>query len=196
MKLPACIRTLIAPLICAGLFSPCHAATPETAPAYEPLIKTESRGIARHFAWGADVSMSIDMSGYDMSTLDAEVMAGYKCSWLRIAGVGVGLSRSFGSGHTFVPVFAVFRSSFRSKPSPLFLDFKAGYSFNTIHDAPTLGDVAASIGMGINLASGRNFKSHIIIGYGFRHFSYRHREITGLNAKNISMAQLAFGINF
>ncbi len=152
--------------------------------------------IKSHFTWGAAVGSSIDLSGYDTSTFDVDVMFGFKNRLIQIAGVGAGVQRSFGNGNNFIPVYAIFQSSFRKKPSLCFLHLKAGYSFNTVGDATTYGDVASSIGLGFNLARKKSFRSYFIIAYGFRHFTKRHKTNMNLDAENISLAQIGFGINF
>lgn len=163
----------------------------------ESIFPRSSRPLEySHFSWGADIGASIDMTAHNQSTFDADVVFGYKNRWLQLVGVGGGIHRAFGSGDNYLPVYVVFRSSFSSHPQPLFFSFKAGYSFNTIGNAANLGDTSASIGMGINLALSRSFRSHIIVGYGFRHYSDRHRERFQLTTSNVSLAQLSIGISF
>lgn len=149
-----------------------------------------------HFTWGAEVGSSIDISGYDTSTFDADVMFGYKNGWFKILGVGAGIHRAFGTGDNFVPVYAVVRTSFSRKPRLFFLSFKAGYSFNTMGDSPTFGDTNSALGAGVNLAFSRRFKSHIVLAYEFRHFNARHKSLYDLPCENISLATISFGVNF
>lgn len=163
----------------------------------ESLFPKKSRDLrSSHFTWGAEIGSSIDLSSHDMSTMDLDVVFGYKNNIIRTVGMGVGVHRAFGNGSTFIPIYAVLRTSFSPKPAPCFLHLKVGYSFNSVADSPMLGDVSASVGVGINLAMTRRCMTHIILSYGFRHFSYRHSEIINLGIQNISLAQLAFGINF
>lgn len=163
----------------------------------ESIFPQKSLSLAlSHFTWGADIGGSIDLDSNDMSTFDADVNFGYKNKYIRIIGVGAGIHRAFGNGNTFIPVYFLFRSSFRSRPSLCFLNLRAGYSFNTIRESPTFGDISASIGIGFNLAMSRRFMSHIILSYGFRHFSRRHRTQVGLSTQNSNLAQISFGVNF
>lgn len=163
----------------------------------ESLFPNASRSLSGNgFSWGAEVGSSVDMTGHDMSTLDLDIHIGFKNDFVRFAGVGVGVSRAFGSGYTFVPVYAIFRSSFRKKPSLLFLNAKAGYSFNTVDDSPYYGDFASSLGVGINLAMNRKFRSHFILSCGYRRFGHRHMEQIKEDTRNITLAEIAFGINF
>lgn len=149
-----------------------------------------------HFTWGAELGSSIDLSGYDTSTFNVDVTLGYKNSVITLLGVGAGVHRAFGTGDNFVPVYAVVRTSFSKRPRRFFLSFKAGYSFNTIGDAPTFGDSNASLGAGINLATSRKFKSFLILAYEFRHIDRRHKSTITLDADNIALASLSFGVNF
>lgn len=163
----------------------------------ESIFPQKSLSLAlSHFTWGADIGGSIDLDSNDMSTFDADVNFGYKNKYIRIIGVGAGIHRAFGNGNTFIPIYFLFRSSFRSRPSLCFFNLRAGYSFNTIRESPMFGDISASIGIGFNLAMSRRFMSHIILSYGFRHFSRRHRTEAGLPAENSNLAQISFGVNF
>ena len=183
------------PIVTPGKFTP----TPdnETEENTESLFPNVSGNLsASHFTWGAETGMSVDVSGYDSSTFNVDAIIGYKNSMFRILGAGVGMHRALGSGDTYIPVYALMRTSFSKRPRLLFLSLKAGYSFNTIGDAPTFGDVNAAIGMGINLAVRRNFQTHIILSYEFRHFNQRHRSSIQLDAEDISLASLTFGVNF
>lgn len=163
----------------------------------ESIFPESSRSLSEsHFTWGGEFGASIDLSGYDTSTFDVDIVLGYKNNYFRILGIGAGVHRAFGTGDNFVPVYAVMRTSFSTKPRLLFMSLKAGYSFNTMGDAPTFGDANASLGCGINLAMTKRFKSHIILAYEFRHFNKRHKNALNIHADDISLATLSFGVNF
>ncbi len=171
--------------------------SPTTTEARESIFPEKSVSLeTSHFTWGVDVGASVDVTANNQSTFDADVVFGYKNSWIRLVGIGGGIHRSFGSGDNFIPVYFIFRSSFSSQPRLFFLNFKTGYSFNTIGNAATYGDTTASIGLGINLAMSRRFQSHIIIGYGYRHYSSRHQSNMELSSANVSLALLSIGVNF
>ena len=116
-----------------------------------------------NFTWGVDVGSSIDLRGYDMSTFDLDVMIGYKSEFIRAIGIGAGVHRSFGKKNNFIPLYFVFRSSFRSKPSLFFFNMRAGYAFSTIADGASRGGVMAAMGVGINLAMSKKFQSHMLL---------------------------------
>jgi len=150
----------------------------------------------RHFTWGIDIGSSIDLSGENMSTFDAETYFGYKGTWVRTAAIGAGIHKAFGNQYTFVPLYALIRTSFRSKPSLVFFELKAGYSFNTLSDSGSFGGAYGSLGIGFNLAMSKTIQSHIILSYGY----FTLRKATELDmpysGENINSAVLRFGLNF
>ncbi len=162
----------------------------------ESLFSSRDDLSGSHFTWGGEVGASIDLSGYNTSTFNIDAILGYKNSYFRTLGAGLGIHRSLGSGDTYVPVYALLRTSFSKRPRLFFMSFKAGYSFNTIGDSPAFGDANAQIGAGINLAMSRRFQSHIILAYEFRHFDQRHKYILNDKTENVSFATLSFGVNF
>ncbi|MBD5231061.1 MAG: hypothetical protein HDS66_02755 [Bacteroidales bacterium] len=152
--------------------------------------------IGSHFTWGADVGSSVDLSGSDMTTFDIDAYFGYKGSLIRTAAVGAGVHKAFGNSYTFIPVYALLRTSFRSEPSLLFFELKGGYSFNTLADSGSAGGAYGSLGVGFNLAMSKKLQSHIVLSYGF--FTLRHASELAIPyvGDNISYAILHFGVNF
>lgn len=150
-----------------------------------------------HFTWGADLGASLDLTANDMSTFDLDFILGYKNSLFKTLGVGVGIHRTVQSGDNFIPVYALIRTSFTSRPSLLFLNVRLGYSFNTIEDSPTFGDYNAGFGCGINLSQGKKAKTYIILGVAYRYFNENHRDyVARLDTQSVWLAQLQFGVNF
>lgn len=171
--------------------------TDPAAPLRESLFPKASLNLLfSHFTWGAEIGCTIDLTSQNTSTFDVDAMFGYKNDYVKMAGIGAGIHRSFGADNLFVPVYVVFRSSFRKKPSLLFFSFKGGYSFNTIAESPIYGDVSASLGLGFNLTNRKSFKSHIVISWAFRHFTENHKIANNLDSQNINLANIAFGVNF
>lgn len=164
----------------------------------ESLFPEGSRklGVLSHFSWGADVGTSIDMSSEDMSSVDADVNLGYKGGIISFAGAGSGVHRSFGQGHIFIPVYGLFRTSFRNKPSLLFWEIRAGYSFNTVSHEHAQSGAFASTGIGINLARSSGFSSHIVLAYGYFGLEPYEHEGVKSDRKSINYAQLRIGISF
>jgi len=164
---------------------------------YDTLLGPKGKSlVGSHFTWGADVGSSVDLSGSDMTTFDIDAYFGYKGSLIRTAALGAGVHKAFGNSYTFLPVYALIRTSFRSQPSMFFMEFKGGYSFNTLADSGSAGGVYGSVGAGINLAMSRKLQSHIILSYGF--FTLRKASELAIPyvGDNISYAVLHFGVNF
>lgn len=169
----------------------------KTTPDDDSLFPELSRSLNRsHFTWGIDVGSSIDLGGNDMSTFDADAMFGYKSNYWKAIAIGAGVHKAFGNAYTFVPIYALVRTSFRSKPSLFFLDARAGYSFNTLADAGSQGGFTFSLGCGINLALYKGISSHIIVGYSY----FGLKEATDVSVPyrgdNIDYAILRIGVSF
>ena len=163
----------------------------------ESLFPKASKDLgSSHFTWGAEFGASIDLSGYDTSTFNVDAVFGYKNNYFRILGAGAGIHKSLGSRDNFIPVYAMMRTSFSTRPRLFFMSLKVGYSFNTMGDSPMFGDTNAQLGAGINLAMSKKFQSHIILAYEFRHFNKRHKYILNDKEDDISLATISFGVNF
>ena len=163
----------------------------------ESILKNNEKPLSEsHFTWGADIGGSIDLRGNDMSTFDAEAVIGYKNRFIQLAGIGVGVHRAFGNGNNMIPLYAIFRSSFRSAPSLFFLNVKTGYSFNSIGEIGVHSGFNCSVGVGINLAVSPRFKSHIILSYGYFRLDEEQRLWAGMEVGHVDYAQLRFGVTF
>ncbi len=148
----------------------------------------------RNMTWGIELGSSLDMSGHDLSTIDFDMVTGFRNRAIETLGIGTGIHRALGSRNTFIPIYFLCRTSFVPRPTLCFMHFKAGYNFNTINKSPVFGGLNASLGLGFHLSSSRNFTSHIIVAYGFRHFNSKDKN--PLEVDNVSLAQLSFGLNF
>lgn len=163
----------------------------------ESIFPDGSRSLSRsHFTWGAEIGASIDMTGNNLSTFDIDAFFGYKNSWIKTAGIGAGIHRSFGNSSTFIPIYAIFRSSFTSRPSLLFFSTKLGYSFNSLPSGGTEGGFKGNMGVGINLAMSRRFQSHLILSCGYFLLDNDQALAAGLSIRNVYLAQISFGMNF
>lgn len=163
----------------------------------EILHKGDKKNLKlKPFIFGGELGISIDLSGMDMSTFNFDIFMGYRNKWIQTVGIGAGYHKSLGFKDSFIPLYVLFRSSFRPKPSLCFFHLRLGYSFNTISDSPTYGDIACSIGCGFNLIQKRNLQSYILVAYGFRHFTERHLENMPISRANVSLAQITFGVSF
>lgn len=119
------------------------------------------------FTFGAEVGASIDMAGNDLSTFDVDLFTGYRSSYIKCLGLGVGLHNSFSSNRYYVPVYFLFRSNLLKEKSLIFVDFRAGYSSNQMCKGETQGGFYGSAGLGINLSVSKKFGSHLFVGYNF-----------------------------
>lgn len=163
----------------------------------ESLFPGKSPSLAfSHFTWGAEVGASIDMTANNMSSIDADVVLGFKNSFIKLAGVGAGIRRSIRNGNTFVPVYGVIRTSFTRRPSICFLNLQAGYSFNTFESSDNFGNFVCALGIGFNLMQTRMAKSYIIASCGFQHYCDHHSESIGIDTNNIYTARIVIGVNF
>lgn len=137
--------------------------SPELAP--EATVNPESN--LGHFTWGADIGSSVDLTANDMTSVDIHGCFGYKGHWMRFAGLGAGINSMLSNASRCYPVYALLRTSFSSRPQLCFLDLRLGISINNILNYSSQTDFYGSIGLGVTLAKGKKFASHIIISYNF-----------------------------
>ena len=98
---------------------------------------------------GAELSTGLDLSGADMSTFNADLLIGYRHKVIQLLGLSLGIHKSLGTRDSFIPIQIVFRTSFRPRPSLMFMHFSTGYSFNTMASIgkPNLGFAQISFGI-------------------------------------------------
>lgn len=150
----------------------------------------------KHFTWGAETGASLDMTSHDLSTFDVDLVAGYKNSTVMLAGVGCGWHKSFQENNTFLPLYAIFRSSFTSRPSLLFMNIQAGYSFNNLSASGSFGDFTGAVGLGVNLMQTRSTKSYIILSAHYQHLNLTHRIQTEIDKRYLLFSRIVIGVNF
>ncbi len=154
------------------------AATPENAPKDSVLFVIPQESLATeakvakesnlgHFTWGADLGSSVDLTANDMTSIDITGYFGYKNRWLRFLGIGAGINSMLGNASRCYPIYAMLRTSFSSRPQLCFLDLRGGISVNNILNYSSQTDFYGSVGLGITLAKGKKFSSHIIVSYNF-----------------------------
>lgn len=149
-----------------------------------------------HFTWGADIGSSIDISGNDMSSIDIDAYFGYKNDAIRTLGMGACIKSAIGNSYTAIPVYAMFRTSFTSKPSLCFMDLKLGYSFNTLTDDINQNSFYGSVGLGFNLYTSSKFKSHLILSYTFMNMESFYSNGLYNDINNYSGMSVKIGVNF
>ncbi len=155
---------------------------------------TTSRGIP-HFTWGVDAGGSIDMGGDDMSTVNIDAFFGYKNQMIDIAGIGTGIHIMTSNSSRVFPLYAIFRSSFRNRPSLCFLDMRAGAAFNDVGNESQTR-LFLNPAVGFNLAVSRSFKSYITIGYIFNGMSSFGPTDDRTDIHGLDLVNFRFGITF
>lgn len=119
------------------------------------------------FTWGADLGSSFDLTNQGLTSFDLSACFGYRNRALRFLGVGAGIHMMISNSSRAFPVYVQCRTTFTSTQNFVFMEAKAGVSFITLYNSDTRRPLYGSLGLGFTLASGRNFSSHIILGYSF-----------------------------
>lgn len=119
------------------------------------------------FGWGLDTGSAIDMTGQDLSAIDINGYFGWSKSWVRLLGVGAGIDMMTSRNSNAYPVYAIFRTDFSRTRRLLFGELRGGISFVNMGDLPRRDEPFASVGIGVTLAHGKTFTSHIILSYNF-----------------------------
>lgn len=149
-----------------------------------------------HFAWGADLGASIDMTGQNLTNIDMSGCFGYKSSYIRFVGLGASIKMMCSNNSRCYPVYMMFRSSFTEKPSLLFLDMRVGYSFNDLQNAVNQQGFYGSVGLGITLAKGSTFSSHIIASYEILPLSDVTVSEINYHLRALQSASIRIGLSF
>lgn len=150
----------------------------------------------RHFAWGAEVGGAADLTSNDLSSINLSAFFGYQNSWIDVIGVGASVNMMVSSSVRSFPVYAMFRTSFSSRPKLAFMDLRGGIAINN----PTYGHqqtgLYVSPGIGFNLARSNTFCSYLMLSYvynGMKPFDLGDRKC---DVDGLSMACLRLGIRF
>ncbi|MCC8037777.1 MAG: hypothetical protein LIP02_06555 [Bacteroidales bacterium] len=134
------------------------------------LVATASKAqgtidTTKGFGWGVDASSMIDLTGHDMSTLNIDAYIGYRSPSILMAGIGAGIDMMVSNDSRSFPVYAIFRTSFSSRPRLLFFETHMGGSVNHIYNENTQTGFYGSWGIGIHLATGKKFRSYFVLSY-------------------------------
>lgn len=131
------------------------------------VIGMSAQSYVKHFAWGIDAGSAIDMTGNDMSAIDINAAFGYSGPYVRLLGLGASIDMMVSSSSTSYPVYAIFRSDFSRVPRLCFLELRGGTAFTNIDNYERQTTPFGSIGIGVTLAKGRTFMSHIVLSYNY-----------------------------
>lgn len=154
-----------------------------------------SSSFREHFAWGAEIGTGIDMGGDDMSTLNIHAAVGYRNSWLKIAGIGAGIDMMMSNSCRSYPIYAIARTSFSSRPKLLFGDMRVGVAVNQAPGIPDRTNFYLQPGIGITLAKGKSFSSHLLLSYTYNSMTFPgDREDTLIHGLN--RATISIGVTF
>lgn len=128
-----------------------------TAPAKVPL----------RFAWGADIGGDIEMSGHDLSTVGIDAGFGLEWRWIRFFGVNAAATIAVTNSTRMFPLTLNFRTDFCNTRQLLFADLRGGVSLVYMPGNARDQQPYGSAGLGVTLATGKTFSSHIIVGYTY-----------------------------
>lgn len=148
------------------------------------------------FTWGAELEGMVDMSGHDMSSLGINASFGFEWQWIRFLGVGAQADIAVSNSSRIYPVYVNFRTDFSRRRRLVFMDLRGGAAFANFYRIGNTTCGYFSGGLGVTLAAGRKFSSHIIVGYtwiGQRH-CYEGDRLD--KCSGLSYAQMRFGITF
>lgn len=149
------------------------------------------------FAWGAETGGSLDMSAQDMSTIDLTAYFGFKRGWINFFGVGAEIDVTLNNSCRSFPVYAEFRTNFTNRKTILFLALRGGQSYNYLPGDYYQTGIYGFGGIGVNLARGRKFCSHLLMGYTFKQYTgYTTRRDEYIDLSDLHMATFRLGITF
>ncbi len=158
--------------------------------------QTSYNNFAAHFTWGADLSSSIDLTGQDMTSINIDANFGYKGNYLQLAGLGAGIRMMTSNSSRCFPIYAIARSNFSLKPTLCFAEVKTGISLNNLYTDIYQHSFYGSLALGIRLATGRTFSSHLLLAYEFMQVS-RTTDAEAIRPLNdIHYASISIGVNF
>lgn len=185
------LRSVIIPAILC--FIPAFAQSPDA-----PEAATAPQKEQKHFfSWGVDAGSAIDMTGHDMSAIDLNAYFGYRGPYVRFAGAGTGIDMMVSQSSTTYPLYAIFRTDFSPTPRLCFLEMRAGVAFTKVETAPSQNTPFASIGIGVTLAKGHTFSSHIILSYNYTKLNdYTDPDGAVTPIHDMQAACIRIGVNF
>lgn len=150
-----------------------------------------------HFTWGVDAGSSIDLTGQELTSIDIDANFGYKNPIIDFLGVGATIKMMTINSSRAYPIYAMLRTSFSPTPTLCFWEMKAGVEFLNLHDKSSQTNAYIGTALGITLAKGKTFTSHITVGYEFTPIkNYVNADGNEVRMKDLHVASLKIGINF
>lgn len=148
------------------------------------------------FSWGAYIPGGIELNGHGMSTIGIGAEFGMEWHWVRFFGVTAEADVMVENSSRTFPLAVVFRTDFCNRRRLLFVDLRGGVALNYLNHAPQEQVAYGSASLGINLATGRNFTSYLMLGYTYNgrrecYLGDRLRDCPGM-----SYATMRLGVSF
>ena len=135
------------------------------------------------------------MTGHDMSSINLDANFGYRNSWIDLLGVGASIDMMVNNSVRSFPLYAVFRTGFKSERTLCFSDLRVGCAFNNLDNTNHQTRLYLSPGVGVNLATGRTFRSYLMLSYVYNGMNGAYK--AGEKAiHGLHMACVRFGVAF
>ncbi len=190
-------RLILRPLLllCAMFFLSYTYASPENP---GEIRDADFRALNRplRFSWGAEIEGAVDMSGHDMSSLGINAGLGLEWQWIRFLGIGAQADVMVSSSSRVYPVYLNFRTDFSRKRRLVFMDLRGGMAFANFEHFSSETFPYVSGGIGVTLAAGRKFSSHLIAAYTWIGQSECYKGVQLRDCPGISFAQIRLGVSF
>lgn len=174
------IAAICCVVLCAGL-------TTNTANAQERKIT---------FAWGAEIGGDLDMTSHNMSSIGINAKLGFSWKWIRFLGIGAQGDFMVSNSDRAYPLYLNFRTDFSKTKKLMFLDLRGGMALTSFTNLEQKTAGYFSGGVGITLAEGKSFSSHIILGYTYLGQDKCYNGVQLRKCPGLSMASLRLGITF
>lgn len=148
------------------------------------------------FAWGADLGVGIDMGGHDMSAININAYFGFKHKYFPLVGVGAGIDMMMSNDSRTYPVYAVVRTNFGSTRARVFGEVRGGVAFNNVAKNFNQTSAYISPGIGFNFATGKNYRSYMILSWVYNDLHYNGRGTDYGLIRGLNYATVLLGVTF
>jgi hypothetical protein len=171
-------------------------ATVALASLFASAQRTDAADRKLRFTWGAELVGNVDLSHHDMSSVGINAEFGFEKSWVRFLGVAAEADVMVSNSSRAFPIALVFRTDFSHTRRLLFLDLRGGAVLNypSVFSQSTNG--YASGGIGVTLATGKTFSSHLIVAYSYFGQDQCSNGIYVRHCPGYSYATLRLGLQF
>lgn len=148
------------------------------------------------FSWGAELATGADLSQHNMSSVGINARAGLQWKWVRFFGIGAEGDMLLSSSGRNYPLFFNFQTDFSNSNKLLFMDLRGGATLNYFNNNDQETGAYFSGGVGITLAKGKTFSSHIILAYTYVGQEECYKGDYLRKCPGVSLATLRLGITF